>query len=98
MIMLQENQLQQNILMMAIFAVRQRREEQENRAPRARRWWVKPWVGRRRVHGQYYNLFQELDRETRLDYHGYVRMSRNDFHDILERIAPRITKCGRYGK
>ena len=28
---------------------------------RHRRFWVKPWLTRRRIHGQYHTLFQELD-------------------------------------
>ena len=31
-----------------------------------RRFWVKPWLSRRTMHGQYDTLFQELDRESEL--------------------------------
>ena len=62
---------------------------------RKRRWWVKPWIQRRRLYGQYDTLFQELDRESRGDYLSYVRMDRNMFAELLYRIAPRITKSER---
>ena len=94
--LLLENQRQQGILVMAIAAVRRRRRQREENQRQPRRWWVKPWVARRQVHGQYYHLFEELDRETEMDYMGYIRMDRNLFADILGRLAPRITKNTRY--
>ena len=63
--------------------LRQRRQQ--------RQWWVKPWIERRRLFGQYYTLFQELDRESEADYMNYMRMSRNMFAELLYQVAPRIT-------
>ena len=59
---------------------------------RERRFWVKPWLQRRTMLGQYDTLFQELDRESAGDYFGYIRMDRNLFAEILQRVAQRITK------
>ena len=42
--------------------------------------------------GQYDTLFQELDWESAGDYFGYIRMDHNLFAEILQRVAPRITK------
>ena len=59
---------------------------------RRRRYWVKPWLERRSMLGQYDTLFQELDRESAGDYFGFIRMDRNLFGEILLCVAPRITK------
>jgi hypothetical protein len=48
------------------------------------------------MQGQYYHLFEELDRETLMDYKGYIRIDRELFAEILQRVAPRITKSTRY--
>ena len=62
------------------------------RQRRRRRYWVKPWLQRRSMLGQYETLFQELDRESEGDYMGYIRMDQNLFGEILQRVSPRITK------
>lgn len=59
---------------------------------RRRRYWVKPWLTRRHLFGQYETLFQELDQEAAGDYLGFIRMDRNLFAEVLQRVAPRITK------
>lgn len=46
-----------------------------------RRWWVRPWIERRRLFGQYHTLFRELERESRGDYMSYMRMDPNLFGD-----------------
>lgn len=89
------NREQQNVLMLAILALRrrQREEAERQRAPRRRRrWWVKPWVRDREMHSQYHHLFQQLDEELDMDYKSYVRMDRNTFREILERVGPRLRK------
>ena len=50
---------------------------------------------RRREFGQYYTLFEELDRVCQGDYQGYLRLDRNLFAEVLMRVAPRITKSDR---
>ena len=95
--MLDENREEQLILLAGVMALRRRdraraREQAARRPRRPRRWWVKPWVGGREVHSQFRNLFEELDEEFDEDYRGYVRLDRELFHEILVRIAPRITK------
>lgn len=91
--LLLENDRHRLNLMIAIAAIEERNREAAQRPPRRRRrWQVKPWVGRRKLTGQFYHLFDELDRETRMDYQSYVRMSRNDFQELVARLTPRITK------
>lgn len=46
--------------------------------------------------GQYDTLFQELDRECQGDYMNFIRLDRNVFHEVLQRVAPRIAMNDRY--
>ena len=77
------------VIFLALVRERQRRRVQQ------RRWWVKPWLERRRLFGQYHTLFQELEREFDGDYLSYIRMSSNMFAELLLRVGPRITKSHR---
>lgn len=93
---------QQNILLLVALVLRRRRNRRREREQaalrnvqrqrRPRRWWVKPWVLGRRVHSQYGNLFEELDQECQGDYLSYLRMDRDSFAEILQRVAPRLRK------
>ena len=42
--------------------------------------------------GQYETLFQELERESRGDYVGYIRVDPTLFAELPHRVTPRITK------
>jgi len=77
------------VLILAYQHIRQQRQR------RRRRFWVRPWVERRRIFGQYETLFQELERESRGDFHSYLRMDRETFAELLQRVEPRITKSER---
>lgn len=67
-------------------------ERQRQQGPRPRRWWVRPWIERRRMFGQFDTLFKELERESHGDYMSYIRMDPTTFGELLLRITPRITK------
>ena len=90
------NNRDQQILLLAVWAARRRQEQRQGRARRPRRWWVKPWVARRPLHGQYHQLFQELDQECEMDYMSYIRVDRNMFAELLDRVGPRIEKSQRW--
>lgn len=66
--------------------------EEERRQRRRRRWWVKPWLMRRQLFGQYDTLMQELMEECHSDFKSFLRMEPCMFHEILQRVGPRITK------
>ena len=93
---------EQNILLLLALVLRRRRNRRREREQaalrnvqrqrRPRRWWVKPWVVGRQVHSQYGNLFEELEQECQGDYLSYIRMDRNTFAEILQRVAPRLRK------
>ena len=87
-----------DILLLAVLALRRRRRQREEQGRMARRWWVKPWIRQRPIHSQFYTIFEELDLEVDEDYRGYVRIDRNMFAQILQRIEPRITKDPRFVK
>ena len=55
---------------------------------RVRQYWVRPWVERRRLFGQYHTLFQQLERESHGDYQAYIRMDTNTFAELLLRVSP----------
>ena len=88
--------LHHRILLLAIIDERRRqRDQQQQRRPRARRFWQRLWVERRRDLGQFYNLFEVLDRDFNNDYRQYLRLDRDLFAEVLRRVAPRITKSTR---
>jgi len=68
------------------------REVAGQQARRRRRWWVRTLIERRRLLGQYETLIQELERESRRDYVGYIRIDPNLFAVLLLRVTPQITK------
>jgi len=68
-------------------------EQQQAEAHRRRRTvWVKPWLQRRPLFGQYDTLFQEL----RMEEHGgckqFLRVDEQTFLQLIGRLEPRIAK------
>ena len=66
--------------------------ERRRRARRRRRWWVRPWIERRVMQGQYENLMAELERESEGDFKAFLRMEPAMFHELVQRLSPRLTK------
>ena len=67
-------------------------EAMRRRQRRRRRYWVKPWIQRRVLQGQYENLMAELMRESRGDFQAFLRMEPAMFHELLQRVTPHIQK------
>jgi hypothetical protein len=67
-------------------------EQQAHEQRRRRTVWVKPWLQRRPLLGQYDTLMMELMRESRGDFKSYLRMEQDMFREVLDRVGPRITK------
>ena len=65
---------------------------QRRRRRRQRRYWVRPWIGRRLEFGQYHNLMAELEWEHHGDFTNYLRMDPAMYHELLQRLTPRLTK------
>ena len=64
-------------------------QERAGRGHRARTVWVKPWLQRRVILGQYDTLMAELMRESCGDFKVYLCMHPEMFHEILVRVAAR---------
>ena len=58
-------------------------QERAGRGHRARTVWVKPWLQRRVILGQYDTSVAELMRESHGDFKAYLRMQPQMFHEIL---------------
>jgi len=82
--------IRHNILMLAL--VEAAREEEEEGGHRPRSVWVKPWLQRRTLYGQYDTLMFELMRESHGDFKKFMRVTPEIFRELLERVGPRITK------
>jgi len=72
-----------------LYLWRLRRRQQRRR----RRVWVRPWIQRRQLFGQYETLMAELERESRGDFVGFMRIDPEMFHELLMRLTPRLTKA-----
>ena len=57
-----------------------------------RRWWVKPWIMRRNTLGASNTLLVEWTNEDRDMYKNRVRMSREQFFELLSKVKPYIEK------
>ena len=57
-----------------------------------RRWWVRPWLQRRPLYGQYETLMAELEHEHHNDFKSFLRMEPEMFYELLLRVAPHIEK------
>ncbi len=76
---------ERDYLIAALILEEQRKARQQRRR---RTMWVKPWLLRRVTLGHYDNLMQELMRESRGDFKGFLRMEPAMFQEMLVRVAP----------
>lgn len=90
----QEEERDRTILLIAIAAVRRRRRRREQNERRPRRWWVRPWLTpiERQLNGIYHNLFVSMDRYFEGDYRSFLRLDRNIFNEVLQRVGPLLQK------
>ena len=80
-----------------LMAVIQLQEEEvekrrRRRQQRRRKIWVRQWLTRRPLYGQYEQLLHELNREDSKGYKNFLRVDANMFGELLDRISPRIKK------
>ena len=83
-------QHQQDLVELALHQVdviRRRRKRKGHR-----RFWVRPWIGRRRQFGRYDQLLVELRNEDQASFKDFMRMPPDMFDELLTRMGPRITK------
>ena len=67
-------------------------ERQTDTLHRRRRWWVRPWLTRRPLYGQYKTLMAELRLEHHGDFKAFLRIDPEMFHELLVRVGPVIEK------
>lgn len=67
-------------------------EEEERDFMRDRRWWVRDWLSRRPVHGQYDALLHELRLEDPASYRNFLRVDHETFLMLLHRLEGNLTK------
>jgi len=75
-----------------LLANRARRRRERENVWRRRRYWVRPWIGRRKELGMYDQLMVELRNEDHASFNNFLRMSPAMFDELLARVGPRITK------
>jgi len=78
---------QQNLMELAlhqIHVIRRRRRRGQ------RKYWVRPWIGRRRQFGLYDQLLVELHNEDQKAFKNFMRMPPEMFDELLTRVGPRI--------
>ena len=73
-----------------VFIAQQQLENQNRR--RRRRYWVRPWLLRRPLLGQYERLMSELRDEDMAAFMNFVRLEPAMFQELLVRLSPRISK------
>lgn len=55
--------------------------------------WVRPWIARRSDLGAYNALMRELEAEDTKSFVNFLRMDRESFDQLLDRVSPMITKA-----
>jgi len=65
---------------------------EKKRNKRKKRRWVKPWIMRRNTLGASNTLLVEWTNEDRDMYKNHLRMSREQFFELLSKVKPYIEK------
>lgn len=82
------------VIILAACAFDSSDEEQQERVPRKkqRKAWRKEWVGRRDDEGFCAKLYRELRSEEPALYHNFLRLTFEQFDQLLSLVAPLISK------
>jgi len=76
---------------------RRRKEERKSREARRRTrrqrtQWVRQWLLRRPMYGQYEKLMHELTTEDQTSFKNFLSVNPDIFMELLHRVGPRIEK------
>ena len=85
MVNLQRDLIQLQIQLLRVLLLRARRR-------RRRAVWIREWIMRRPLYGQFSTLMVELAQEDISAYKNFLRMDEGMFQELLNRVGPRITK------
>ena len=83
-------QHKQNLVELGLHQVDVIRRRRKRRG--RRRFWVRPWIGRRRQFGLYDQLLVQLRNEDQASFKNFMRMPPEMFDELLTRVGPGITK------
>jgi hypothetical protein len=72
--------------------LRRRRERRRRRQRQIKTVWVRPWILRRTMYGQYETLLQELHREDVRSFKNFLRIPPELFAEMVDRLRPIIEK------
>ena len=78
----------QNRMELALHQIRVMRKRRRGQ----RRFWVRPWIGRRRQFSLYDQLLVELRNEDQKAFKNFMRMLPEMFDELLTRVGPRNRK------
>ncbi|WAR12818.1 hypothetical protein MAR_026998 [Mya arenaria] len=87
---LAQARFQYYLVLAAILEAAERERQRARR--RERRWWVREWILRRPLFGQYETLMKEPEAEHAADFKAFLRMEPQMYYELLNRAGPRITK------
>jgi hypothetical protein len=71
---------------------RQQRLKAKRRQHAKKRFWVRSWLLRRPMYGQYENLMAELAREDVAGFKNFQRVDPEVFNELLEKVGPHIER------
>ena len=66
-------------------------ENRETSSMKARKHWVRTWLGNRQFLGWSYSLFQEIKRDTKA-FKEFTKMEESQFECLMETLTPMILK------
>jgi len=72
--------------------VDRRRRKARRRTRRQRTQWVRQWLLRRPMYGQYEKLMHELTTEDQTSFNNFLRVDADIFMTLLHRVGPRIER------
>ena len=78
---LAQARFQYNLVLAAILEAAERERQRARR--RERRWWVREWILRRPLFGQYETLMKELEAEHAADFKAFLRMEPQMYYELL---------------
>ncbi|XP_033118810.1 uncharacterized protein LOC117118352 [Anneissia japonica] len=89
-LVLLEEELLINAAIAAVLVARSQRRGRMKK--RKRRFWTRPWLMRRSLHGQYEALMSEMAMEDHTGFRNFQRIDPELFQEMLVRVSPRIRK------
>jgi len=84
--------VREGVVVMCDYLMKECQNILEKRNKRNKRRWVKPWIMKRDTLGASNTLLAEWRSEDRDKYKNHLRMSRDQFFELLSKVKPYIEK------